>query len=176
MQIVLAQIFGIGGMILGVASLQCRSNRNYFLFQETSGLLFTISFILFGAWSGALMNIYSMVRPEFLRREKFAKSKYTLLFLLSMLFLFSAIVFWYFKEAWYLILIVTVAQMIGTILMWLQNGKMIRIGQLCCVSPLWLLYNLLLAVPSIGGVLAELINVTSSIIALVRYRTVGFVK
>ena len=88
MQIVLAQVFGIGGMILGVASLQCRSNRSYFLFQETSGLLFTISFILFGEWSGALMNIYSMVRPEFLRREKFAKSKYTLLFLLSILFLF----------------------------------------------------------------------------------------
>ena len=54
-------------------------------------------------------------------------------------------------------------------------GRSIRWGQLLAVSPLWIIYNLLLPVPSIGGILTEVINIVSVCLALYRYRKSGFI-
>ena len=56
------------------------------------------------------------------------------------------------------------------------DGKIIRIGQASVVSPLWMTYNLIIPVPSIGGVLTESINIASVIISLYRYRKTGFTQ
>ena len=173
---VAAQILGIAGMALTVGSMQCRSNRNFFLCQEIAGGLFALSFIMLGAWSGALMNFFGIVRPELLRRKTLGKSVWTLTGLLFLLALCAAIVIFVFHEKWYLILLVAVAQTAGTYAMWTQKGKNMRLCQLYVVSPLWLTYNFLLPVPSIGGVLNELISMGSSILALFRYRKNGFIE
>lgn len=170
------QVLSILALGLTVLSFQCRSNRKFFLVQEAAGLFYTISFILLGAWSGAFMNIYGVIRPEVLRREKIASSKWTLAGLLFLLLLCALSAVFLFKEVWYLALISGIAQIAGTICMWSQNGKWIRLGQLFFVSPLWLTYNFMLPIPSIGGVIAEIINVISGLIALFRYRKNGFTK
>ena len=172
----IAQALGIAAMILTVLSMQCRSNRNFFICQEIAGAVFLISFCMLGAWSGAVMNLFGIIRPELLRNEKIAKSKLTLSGLLLLVVLCGLAVFWVFKEKWYLVLIVSVAQIAGTYFMWTQNGRNIRFCQLFAVSPLWLAYNFLLPVPSIGGVLNELINIISTILALIRYRKIGFTE
>ena len=82
--------------------------------------------------------------------------------------------FLYFKDKWYLVLILTIAQFMGTYSMWTQKGSIIRYIQLSVISPLWLTYNFLLPIPSIGGILTETLNITSVIIALIRYRKIGF--
>lgn len=171
-----AQAAGVCAMILTVLSLQCRSNRNFFICQEAAGGLFAASFFMLGAYSGALMNLFGVIRPEILRRENCAKSKWTLFILLLSVICFSLAVFFFRKEKWYLILLVTAAQIAGTSCMWSRNGKLIRIGQLLAVSPLWITYNLLLPIPSIGGILTEIICIFSSIIALFRYRKSGFTE
>ena len=79
-------------------------------------------------------------------------------------------------EKWYLVLAVFIAQAGGTCFMATQNGKLIRLGQLFVVSPLWLTYNFLLPVPSLGGVICELINIVSTLVALFRYRKIGFTE
>ena len=173
---VTAQILGISAMLLTVFSMQCRSNRNFFICQELAGAFFTISFAMLGAWSGAVMNLFGIIRPELLRRGKIAKLKLTLIGLLALLIICSFSVLIIFDEKWYLCLIVGIAQTAGTYFMWTQNGRNIRLCQLFAVSPLWLMYNLLLAVPSIGGILTELINIISGIAALVRYRKIGFTE
>ena len=70
--VIAAQVIGLAAMIVTVLSLQCRSNQNFFRCQSAGGLLFTISFMMLGAWSGAMMNLYGILRPELLRREKIA--------------------------------------------------------------------------------------------------------
>lgn len=175
-QIFSAQALGIVAMILTILSMQFRSNVKLFICQEISGALFALSFLMMGAWGGMLMNIYSLIRPELLRHENIAKSKWTLIGLQTLLIICAVLLLFVFKEAWYLVLIITIAQMAGTYFMWTQNGKIIRIGQASVVSPLWMTYNLIIPVPSIGGVLTESINITSVIISLYRYRKTGFTQ
>ena len=175
-QIIAGQVLGIIAMALTILSMQFRSNRHLFLCQELSGTMFAISFYLLGAWGGMLMNIFSVIRPELLRREKIAKSKWTLAALLIMLSLCLAHLALCSTEKWYLLAAVGAAQAAGTYFMWTQNGKIIRIGQVCCVSPLWITYNCLLPVPSIGGIVTEAINIISIGIALFRYRKTGFTE
>ncbi len=169
-----AQILGIAAMIMTVISMQCRSNRKFFICQEISGTLFTASFLMFGAWGGTLMNFFGIIRPELLRRKERAKSKWVLAILILLLVICSAAMVKLANEKWYLLFIVFIAQLAGTVAMWTQNGKTIRMVQMLAVSPLWIAYNFLLPVPSIGGVLTELINITSVIIVLYRCRKTGF--
>ena len=65
----IAQALGIAAMILTVLSMQCRSNRNFFICQEIAGAVFLISFCMLGAWSGAVMNLFGIIRPELLRNR-----------------------------------------------------------------------------------------------------------
>jgi len=171
---VIAQVLGLLAMGTTVVSMQCRSNSKFFLFQEISGVLFAVSFSILGAWGGTLMNIFGIVRPELLRHKKFARSKLILCILLLLLALCIAALVFFTDEKYYLLLIVTAAQLIGTCVMWSQNGRSIRWGQLLAVSPLWIIYNILLPVPSIGGILTEMINIVSVCLALYRYRKSGF--
>ena len=171
-----AQIFGIAAMIITILSMQCRSNKNFFLLQETGGILFGTSFFMMGAWSGALMNVFGIIRPELLRHEKSGKSKLTLLILILLLAACSCAIFLISEEKWYFILMVTAAQLAGTIAMWIRSGKMIRLAQLLVVSPCWLAYDALIPTPNIGGILTEIINICSVCIALFRYRKIGFTE
>ena len=171
-----AQVIGLAAMIATVLSLQCRSNQNFYRCQTAGGILFMLNFLLLGAWSGALMNVYSILRPELLRREKIANSKWILPVLLGMLLTFCIILLVFSSEKWYLILAVFIAQAGGTCAMATQNGKLIRFGQLFVVSPLWMIYNLLLPIPSMGGIICETINIISTLVALFRYRKIGFTQ
>jgi hypothetical protein len=60
--------------------------------------------------------------------------------------------------------------------MWTRDGKKIRISQMAVVSPFWLLYDLLIPVPSIGGILCEVFNMASVIISFIRFKKTGFDK
>lgn len=173
---VAAQTLGVSGMIMAVVSMQCRSNRKFFICQEISGALFAFSFFLFGAWGGALMDTFGIIRPEILRHQNGKRSKRVLAVLIAVLALCFAVMAMLSDEKWYLLLLVGFAQLAGTVVMWTQNGKSIRMCQLFVVSPLWMAYNFLLPVISIGGVTTELINIVSVIIALYRCRKSGFTE
>ena len=174
--IIIAQILGILGMAGVILSMQCRSNKNFFIVQGTAGLLFAVSFGMLNAWAGALMNIFSLVRAWVLNNQKIAKSKVTLILLILALILCTGSLLYYFKEKWYLVLIVFIAQMISSFAMWSQNGKIIRHTQLIFISPLWLTYNFIIPIPSIGGILTETLTMISVAVALIRYRKIGFTK
>ncbi|MBR7127802.1 MAG: YgjV family protein [Lentisphaeria bacterium] len=172
---IIAQLLGIGGMTCAILSMQCRSNRNYFLLQGGSALLFCISFIMLNAWSGTFMNIFVIVRSLCLNNRKIATSKLTLSFLMFVLFLILMVLV-YFQEKWYLLIIVFTAQILGTCAMWSQNGKLIRYAQIGVISPLWLVYNCVIPIPNLGGILTETLNIISVAIALFRYRKIGFTE
>lgn len=56
----------------------------------------------------------------------------------------------------------------GTPLYFRKSGKLLRWGQLCFMSPCWLIYNLCsLAIP---GVILEIMNISSIIISLIRFK------
>ncbi|MBQ2826565.1 MAG: YgjV family protein, partial [Clostridia bacterium] len=71
-------------------------------------------------------------------------------------------------------ILLLIAQIVGTYAMWFGDGKRIRTLQLCVVSPIWLLNNIL--VFTIGGIIAEVFTIASAIISFFRYRKTGFEK
>ncbi len=171
----LIQTIGIFGMLMAIISYQCKTNRNYFIFQGLCGLFFTIQFTLTGAWAGVLFNVFNIARA-LLYQSKIARKLLTVITLEAITLALGFVSLFVFKEAWWLVLFTLIAQAAGTFTMWTKNGKTIRIGQLALVSPFWLLYDALIPTPSIGGVLCEVFNMVSVIVSFIRFRKTGFDK
>ena len=172
---IIAQTLGIFGMLAAMISYQCKKNKNYFIFQGLSGAFFSAQFILIGAWAGLIFNAYNIVRALAYQSKK-AKSVVCVISLEILVVIAAGMSIFVFKEAWWLVSFTLIAQVTGTFAMWTRDGKKIRISQMAVVSPFWLLYDLLIPVPSIGGILCEVFNMASVIISFIRFKKTGFDK
>ena len=172
---IIAQTLGIFGMLAAMTSYQCKKNKNYFIFQGLSGAFFSAQFILIGAWAGLIFNAYNIVRALAYQSKK-ARSVVCVISLEILVVIAAAMSVFVFKEAWWLVSFTLIAQVTGTFAMWTRDGKKIRISQMAVVSPFWLLYDLLIPVPSIGGILCEVFNMASVIISFIRFKKTGFDK
>jgi hypothetical protein len=175
METLIAQILGIFGMLAAVISYQCKKNRTYFIWQGLSGAFFSAQFILIGAWAGLIFNAYNIVRAIAYQSKK-AKTLGCVVCLEILVATAAVLSIFVFEEAWWLVSFTLIAQATGTFAMWTRDGKKIRISQMAVVSPLWLLYDLLIPVPSIGGILCEVFNMTSVVISFIRFKKTGFDK
>ena len=172
---IIAQALGIFGMLAAMISYQCKKNKNYFIFQGLSGAFFSAQFILIGAWAGLIFNAYNIVRALAYQSKK-ARSVVCVISLEILVVIAAAMSVFVFKEAWWLVSFTLIAQITGTFAMWTRDGKKIRISQMAVVSPFWLLYDLLIPVPSIGGILCEVFNMASVMISFIRFKKTGFDK
>ena len=172
---IIAQILGIFGMLGAIISYQCKKNKNYFIWQGLSGAFFSAQFILIGAWAGLIFNAFNIVRAIAYQSKK-AKSVFCVISLELLVLMAALLSIFVFKEAWWLVSFTLIAQATGTFAMWTRDGKKIRVSQMAVVSPFWLLYDLLIPVPSIGGILCEVFNMTSVIISFIRFKKTGFDK
>jgi hypothetical protein len=172
---ILAQIIGILGMLAAVISYQCKTNRNYYIWQGMSGLFFSVQFIMIGAWAGLVFNFYNIVRA-IIYQTKLSRSVLCVTALELLVIGAASLSVFVLGETWWLVMLAFIAQACGTFAMWTRNGKTIRISQLFVVSPFWLLYDLLIPTPSLGGILCEVFNIVSVIVSFVRFRKSGFDK
>ena len=172
---VIAQIIGIFGMLAAMISYQCKTNRNYFVFQGLCGVFFSIQFIMIGAWAGLMFNAYNIVRAV-MYQSKIARTKACVITLEALVLACALTSIFAFKEVWWLVSLAYIAQATGTLSMWTRNGKTIRVAQLAIVSPFWLLYDALVPTPSIGGILCEVFNMISVIVSFIRFKKTGFDK
>ena len=172
---IVAQALGIFGMLAAMISYQCKKNKNYFIFQGLSGAFFSAQFILIGAWAGLIFNAYNIIRALAYQSKK-ARSVACVISLECLVLTAAMISIFVFKEAWWLVSFTLIAQVTGTFAMWTIDGKKIRFSQMAIVSPFWLLYDLLIPVPSIGGILCEVFNMASVIISFIRFKKTGFDK
>ena len=172
---VIAQIIGIFGMLAAMISYQCKTNRNYFIFQGLCGVFFSIQFIMIGAWAGLMFNAYNIVRAV-MYQSKIARTKICVIALEALVLACALTSIFAFKEVWWLVSLAYIAHATGTLSMWTRNGKTIRVAQLAIVSPFWLLYDALIPTPSIGGILCEVFNMISVIVSFIRFKKTGFDK
>ena len=172
---IIEQSLGILGMLAAMISYQCKKNKQYFIFQGLSGAFFSAQFILIGAWAGLIFNAYNILRALAYQSKK-EKSVVCVIGLEFLVVLAAASSVFVFKETWWLVMLTLIAQVTSTFAMWTRDGKKIRISQLAVVSPLWLLYDLLIPTPSIGGILCEVFNMASVVISFIRFKKTGFDK
>ncbi len=161
------QIISIMGVALLFVSFQMKSNGKLFLIQIFSGAAFMTSFLLLGDLSGAAANAVGVLRCVLFLAFKNRKNP-TVCILVEAAFVLVCV----FTYVNVFSVLVTLAQMASTVTLWSDNGKAIRWVQLCVTSPLWLANNIY--VLSIGGIVGEVVNMTSSVIALIRFRKSGF--
>lgn len=166
---IIAQGIGILGMACNVLSFQAKKNFWLFMLQCFGTAFFTVNFFMLGSNAAAYLNILAFVRCLFLLGAEKTRKPYWLALLLI---LNIAVVC--FSYAGIPSLIILIAQLAQTATHWTDNGKIIRITQLFCCSPLWLAHNIIIF--SIGGILCEAFVIVSTIVSIVRFGLDGFEK
>lgn len=166
---IIAQIFGILGLIVIVSSFQFKDNKRFFTFQGLGSLFFFLNFIMIGAVGGALYNLTNFIRGMFFMKNRQKSWKLIVVnTLYTACFIFSVIIA---KGNYFQILLSFlpyIALFFMSICMWKGNGKHIRYSQIIYMSPSWIIHNIFNF--SLGGLVCEIINIISSIIALIRHK------
>ena len=161
---IFAQILGLIGAGIYIASFQIKKVRALFYSQLFGSVFFVIHFLLLGAYAGALQNSLSIIRAILLlfSDRKWAHNIWTLL-ALNVCFIISGIV----TYSGLLSLLPVIAMIASTFAMWTGNAFKIRVTQLAVTSPFWLVYNA--SVISISGIITESFNIISVIVSFIRY-------
>lgn len=170
---IIAQGFGIAGLVIIVSSFQCKKNKNFFLMQGTGSLMFFVNFILIGAYAGALFNLTNLVRGLlFSKNSKKVWKLALVLCLYTICYIFSVALIWGDGFMVFISTLPYVALIIMSVLMWIGNGKHIRYFQFWLMSPSWIVHNIFNF--TLGGILCEIFNMVSVVVSFIRYGKDGF--
>ena len=160
-------IQGIGfvAVALFIASYQIKSNRWLFLLQLLGSLLFCIQFFMLGALSGCLSLVVNILRNALMMKYndwKWVRKKWCPL-IIVLLFALVLVLTWNGPVS----LLAFAASVTSTIAYWTNSPRKIRMVNLLCASPCWLVYDVI--VFSIGGIISESFTIVSILISLIRF-------
>ena len=159
------QLIGFVAVALFIASYQIKSNRWLFLLQLLGSLLFCIQFFTLGALSGCLSLVVNILRNALMMKYndwKWVRKKWCPLIIVL---LFAVVLFLTWNGP--VSLLAFVASVTSTIAYWTNSPRKIRMVNLLCASPCWLVYDVI--VFSIGGIISESFTIASIIISLIRF-------
>lgn len=159
------QLIGFLAVIAFILSYQLRSNRGLFFLQLVGCAMFCLQFFLLGAASGCLSLAVNILRSALLMRYgdwPWVRRKVWPV-LLCGVYLLILLHTW----AGPVSLLAFAASAVSTLCCWTNNARTIRLGNLLCASPCWLVYDVL--VRSWGGVVNEAITIASILLSLYRF-------
>ena len=170
---IIAQIFGISGMICNIITFQQKSHKRIVLWQFFSSLSFALNYFLLGAIVGGMLNIVGIVRAAvfFFKEKTNANSKgWLIFFILAFASSYPLAFIAFEKKASLFNLIIEVlpviAMILATVSLRLGSAKAVRgLGLFC--SPLWLIYNCVSG--SIGAMASEILNLISIVVGIIRF-------
>lgn len=173
---ILAQGFGILGMILAIFSFQNKGNKGFFIMQALSGLSFAANYFLIGAVAASLLNCGNLVRGALFAR--FKKKPWVLALVIGIYTVCTAYsIAFHLWGDWMQVLFAILpytALLASSIAMYSGNGKYIRYVQLCYTSPVWLVHNFYNF--TLGGILCEVFSIGSVVVSFLRFGKDGFEK
>ena len=159
------QAIGFLGLIAFVISYQIRSNKALYICQFLGCGLFCLQMFLLGAASGSFSLMVNMLRSVLLIKYNdwpWVRKKWLAWVLCGMFALITAVTW-----AGPLSLLAFTASVVSTLCYWTNNARTIRLSNLLCASPCWLLYDFF--VKSWGGMLNEAITIASILISIWRF-------
>lgn len=168
----IAQGFGIIGMICNIIVFQQKSHKRVLAWQFFAASFFALNYLLLGAVVGGILNIVGALRAVvFYYKEKTHANDASWLIIFILAFFISyPLSFVAFGTPMtlksFIIEILPVgAMIIATISLRLGSARAVRALGLFS-SPMWLTYNLFSG--SIGAVASEILNLISIIIGIIR--------
>ena len=169
---IIAQAFGIIGMLMSILSYQQKGKARILTFQLLGSVLFVVNFFLLGAFSGAILNFVAIVRALIFIYEDKVHADHpawtiglTAVYVLSYISVFTI----FGKEPTVINLFVEIlpvlAMTVTTVAFRYKEDKILRRVAFIS-SPLWLTYNFIFF--SLGGIIGETLNLSSAIIGTLR--------
>jgi hypothetical protein len=170
---IIAQAIGIVAMVMNILSYQQKSQKGIIFFQLCGGTLFSINFLLLGAYVGSMLNIIGVIRAViYLNKDKLHANHPLWVLGLSAAFLSAYVLtftvfgkeptpFDLFIEA-----LPVLSMILSTVSFSMKSAKAVRILSLIG-SPCWLVYNIFAG--AIGAICCEIICEISIIIGILRY-------
>ena len=160
---ILAQIIGIIAMAVGAIALAQKNTKTILFIQIFSTALFGVHYFMLGAYAGAALNVLSMIRNIIIKQKKHKWANPKMWFPIFVLSFAIAV----FLSGDGLLGILPFAGCVFlSIGLYIDEGNKAR-RFIICSSPCWLIYNALNM--SIGGVIAEIINMCSLVSAFIRF-------
>ncbi len=175
---IVAQIFGIFGMIFMISSFQVKRQRGLIIVQLVSATFFFLNFLFLGiaagkVLSGMILNFIAILRcVVYSNKEKFRADKKIWLFgfIASYFLAYAAIFTLLGTEATVENLFIEILPVIGmtssNIAFFKNDARSVRLLGFIS-SPTWLIYDIIYS--SIGGVITESLSLVSIIVGLIRY-------
>ena len=164
---IFAQITGVVALVLAVISFQQKTHKYILAFQLAANFAFVLHFGLLGAYTGAILNAVALFRSVvFVNKGKTWADNKLWLWLFCALSVVAGVVTW--QNA--LSVLPILGMVCTTVAFWIKTPKYVR---LCALpsSPLWLVYNFVSS--AWGGVLTEVINMASIVVAIIRLDIFG---
>ena len=159
------QALGFIALVCFVGAFQFKSTRTLFILQGIANTLFAIQYFLLGGLPGAIGMILNTVRNLILLKyhdwDWVRRIGWVILFIL-----FYGVLT-YFTWIGPVSLVPLAAFIASTIGNWTNNARTLRIANLVCGCPGWLIFDIY--VGSIGGVVNESLALASIIISIWRY-------
>lgn len=157
------QAIGFLGLFIGVIAFQFKKHGNIVLAKMISELIFSIQYVLLGAWTAAILDCFSVIRNLLFR--SFVKRKISTT---PVIILFGTFVLitGFFTYDGILSLFPIGSKLLTTISYGMKNEKLLRFITLpSCI--LWIIYNI--SVGSIAGALTDLISLGSLLLAIYKF-------
>jgi len=149
-------------MAIIVASYQQKSHKNILTFQMISGLMFTVHYLLLGAYTGAVMNLLGAFRSlVYSNRDKKWSSSIAWPIVFSIAFLISGIMTWDNVFSVFPL----IAMLMSSVVLWIEQPKINRMLSLP-TSGCWLIYNI--KTLSYPGIITEIFVLSSIVIGIIR--------
>ena len=165
---IIAQCFGVVGLVVMVLSFQFKSNRSLFIMQSSAAFCYVLHFLLLGAWAGTFFNLCTLIRGVLFMKNSQKLWKLILVETACVgCYVFSLVLDHSLIQI-ILVSLVLIGLLSSTYFMWRGETKKIRYCQIACTSPFWIAYNVVCQ--AYPGVICECFNMVSSAIFLIRSR------
>lgn len=157
------QLIGFLGLAAGVLAFQFKKHNHIVLCKMTSELIFSMQYLLLGAWTAALLDFTSATRNLlFCAMVKKGRSTKPLIYIFGAFVVIVGI--FTFDGVTSLLLIA--AKLLTTISYGMKNERLLRYITLpSCVF--WSIYNLY--VGSLGGAIGDILNLISLLVAVCKF-------
>ena len=157
------QLIGFIGLALGVLAFQFKEHRHIVLCKMSSEVVFSLQYLLLGAWTAALLDFTSATRNLlFCALVKKERSTAPLIYVFGAFVVIVGIVT--FDGPISLMLIA--AKLLTTISYGRKNERLLRYITLpSCI--LWSIYNLYIG--SLGGAIGDCLNLISLVTAMCKF-------
>ena len=157
------QLIGFFGLAAGVLAFQFKKHNHIVLSKMTSELIFSVQYLLLGAWTAALLDFTSATRNLlFCAMVKKGRSTTPLIYIFGLFVVIVGVLT--FDGVTSLMLIA--AKLLTTISYGMKNERLLRFITLpSCVF--WCVYNLY--VGSLGGAIGDIITLISLLVAVCKF-------